>query len=208
MWKGGAWMKKIAIIDYGLGNLRSVIRGLEKAGANAFITGDAGEIASADGLVLPGVGAFHEGMDQLGPLKETVVTSARQVPLLGICLGMQMLMETSEEHGIHKGLGLIPGCVKRFPSRSGYKVPHMGWNSLEIDKADNPLFAGFGPDEYVYFVHSYFAETLPAFTLTTTPYICPFASSVGKKYVFGVQFHPEKSGAAGLRLLANFIGMV
>jgi glutamine amidotransferase len=201
-------MKKIAIIDYGLGNLRSVIRGLEKAGANAFITGDAGEIASADGLVLPGVGAFHEGMDQLGPLKETVVTSARQVPLIGICLGMQMLMETSEEHGIHKGLGLIPGCVKRFPPRSGYKVPHMGWNSLEIDKADNPLFAGFGPDEYVYFVHSYFADTLPGFTLTTTQYICPFASSVGNKYVFGVQFHPEKSGSAGLRLLANFISLV
>lgn len=201
-------MKKIAIIDYGLGNLRSVIRGLEKAGANAFITCDAGEIASADCLVLPGVGAFHEGMDQLGPLQETVVGAARDVPLLGICLGMQMLMETSEEHGIHKGLGLITGCVKRFPRGSGQKVPHMGWNSLKIDKADNPLFAGFGPDEYVYFVHSYYAETLPEFTLTTTQYICPFASSVGNRNVFGVQFHPEKSGAAGLRLLNNFIGLV
>jgi glutamine amidotransferase len=201
-------MKKIAIIDYGLGNLRSVIRGLEKAGANAIITCDPDEIASADGLVLPGVGAFREGMDQLGPLQGTVVDTARQVPLLGICLGMQMLMETSEEHGIHKGLGLIPGSVKRFPKASGQKVPHMGWNSLLIDKADNPLFAGIRQDEYVYFVHSYYADTLPEFTITTTQYICPFASTVGNKNVFGVQFHPEKSGAAGLRLLSNFIGLV
>jgi imidazole glycerol-phosphate synthase subunit HisH len=201
-------MKKIAIIDYGLGNLRSVIRGLEKAGANACITCDAAEIASADGLVLPGVGAFHEGMDQLGPLQKTVVEASREVPLLGICLGMQMLLETSEEHGLHKGLGLIPGSVKRFPRGSGQKVPHMGWNSLTIEKPDNPLFAGFLPDEYMYFVHSYYADTLPAYTLTTTQYICPFASSIGNGNVFGVQFHPEKSGAAGLRLLNNFIGMV
>jgi glutamine amidotransferase len=201
-------MKKIAIIDYGLGNLRSVIRGLEKAGANAVITCDAGEIASADGLVLPGVGAFHEGMDQLGPLQDTVVRSAQHVPLLGICLGMQMLLDTSEEHGIHQGLGLIPGSVKRFPRGSGQKVPHMGWNSLNIEKTGNPLFAGFKPGEYVYFVHSYYADTLPEFTLTTTEYICPFASSVCNGNVFGVQFHPEKSGATGLRLLNNFIGMV
>jgi glutamine amidotransferase len=201
-------MKKIAIIDYGLGNLRSVIRGLEKAGAHASITGDAAAIASADGLVLPGVGAFHEGMDQLGPLQGTVIEAARKVPLLGICLGMQMLMETSEEHGIHKGLGLIPGCVKRFPRCSGQKVPHMGWNSLSLEKPDNPLFAGIQPDEYMYFVHSYYADTLPEFTLTTTQYICPFASSVGNDLTFGVQFHPEKSGATGLRLLNNFIGLV
>ncbi|MHB8162992.1 MAG: imidazole glycerol phosphate synthase subunit HisH [Methanoregula sp.] len=200
-------MTKIAIIDYGLGNLRSVIRGLEKAGAQAVITCDAGEIASADGLVLPGVGAFHEGMDQLGSLKETVMNSTREVPLLGICLGMQMLMETSEEHGVHKGLGLIPGSVRRFPRVPGLKVPHMGWNSLSITNTDHPLFAGFSGDEYVYFVHSYYADTTPDNTLTSTNYICPFASSVGRGTTFGVQFHPEKSGATGLRLLSNFIGM-
>jgi len=201
-------MKKIAIIDYGLGNLRSVIRGLEKAGANAVITCDAEEIAAADGLVLPGVGAFHEGMEQLGSLRKTVVAATRDVPLLGICLGMQMLLETSEEHGIHAGLGLIPGNVKRFPRNAGQKVPHMGWNSLTIEDRDNPLFSGFGNEEYVYFVHSYYADTTPACTLTTTHYICPFASSVGRDRIYGVQFHPEKSGATGLGLLRNFIGMV
>jgi glutamine amidotransferase len=203
-----AQMKKIAIIDYGLGNLRSVIRGLEKAGANAIITSDTEEIAAADGLVLPGVGAFHEGMDQLGPLKDIVIEATRDVPLLGICLGMQMLMDTSEEHGIHPGLGLIPGRVRRFPRKSGQKVPHMGWNSLVIEQSDNPLFAGFGPDEYVYFVHSFYADTSPEYTLTSTEYICSFSSSVGCRNSYGVQFHPEKSGAIGLCLLNNFIGMI
>jgi glutamine amidotransferase len=201
-------MTKIAIIDYGLGNLRSVIRGLEKAGANAVITSEEEEIAAADGLVLPGVGAFHEGMDQLGPLKELVIEATRDVPLLGICLGMQMLMDTSEEHWIHQGLGLIPGRVKRFPRGSGQKVPHMGWNSLVIEQPDNPLFAGFGKDEYVYFVHSFYADTTPEYTLTSTRYICSFSSSVGCKNTYGVQFHPEKSGAIGLLLLNNFIGML
>jgi len=200
-------MTKIAIIDYGLGNLRSVIRGLEKAGAQAVITCDAAEIASADGLVLPGVGAFSEGMEQLGSLKATVTDATRSVPLLGICLGMQMLLETSEEHGIHQGLGLIPGSVRKFPRTPGFKIPHMGWNSLKFEDCDHPLFAGFGTEEYVYFVHSFYADTTPEYTLTSTEYIVPFASSVGRGNTFGVQFHPEKCGAIGLRLLENFIGM-
>ena len=201
-------MTQIAIIDYGLGNLRSVIRGLEKAGARAVITCSAEEIAAADGLVLPGVGAFHEGMEQLGSLKSTVINATHDAPLLGICLGMQMLMETSEEHGSHEGLGLIPGSVKRFPKVAGFKVPHMGWNSLRRDKPDNPLLAGMGDEEYVYFVHSYYADTLPEYTLTTTEYIRPFASAVCHGNTYGVQFHPEKSGATGLLMLRNFIGMV
>lgn len=201
-------MTRIAIIDYGLGNLRSVMRGLEKAGARPVITGDANEIAAADGLVLPGVGAFREGMDQLGPVRDVVTESAGKVPLLGICLGMQMLMETSEEHGLHQGLGLVPGTVRRFPKKPGFKVPHMGWNSLSLEKPDNPLLAGIRPDESVYFVHSYYADTAPAYMLTSTEYICPFASSVCNGTVYGVQFHPEKSGAAGLRMLSNFIGLI
>ncbi|MGB7788672.1 imidazole glycerol phosphate synthase subunit HisH [Methanoregula sp.] len=201
-------MTQIAIIDYGLGNLRSVMKGLEKAGAHAAITCDEHEIAAADGLVLPGVGAFHEGMEQLGPLKDLIIESTRDVPLLGICLGMQMLMETSEEHGLHRGLGLVPGRVTWFPRVHGFKVPHMGWNSLAIEQPDNPLLAGLGPEEYVYFVHSYYADTLPEYTLTSTQYITPFASAVRNGNAYGVQFHPEKSGAVGLRMLENFIGMI
>jgi glutamine amidotransferase len=200
-------MKKVAVIDYGLGNLRSVMRGLERAGAEVSLTSDAAEIEAADGIVLPGVGAFRDGKEMLGNLRATVTTLAGRVPMLGICLGMQMLAEWSEEHGIHEGLGLVPGGVRRFPSEPGFKVPHMGWNTIRRVR-DDPLLEGLHTEEYVYFVHSYYADTAPAFTLSTTQYICPFASSVNNKNVFGVQFHPEKSGATGLGLLRNFIGIV
>ena len=201
-------LKKIVIVDYGLGNLRSVSRGIENAGALAVISADAEEILSADGIVLPGVGAFREGMEQLGTLKSAVIRSAGEVPLLGICLGMQMLMECSEEHGLHEGLALIPGMVRKFPRTPGYKIPHMGWNQVRVRARDHPLFEGYSDEEYVYFVHSYYADTTQAHTLTTTDYICRFASTIGRDNVIGVQFHPEKSGAIGLRLLRNFIGML
>ena len=197
----------MAIVDYGLGNLRSVQRGLERAGASVVITAERSDIEAADGIVLPGVGAFREGMEMLGGLKDTVVASAQEVPLLGICLGMQMLMDQSEEHGLHAGLGLVPGRVRRFPPAPGMKVPHMGWNTIHIEE-DDPLFEELPRDEYVYFVHSYYAETDPAYTLTSTEYICPFASSVHCGQAYGVQFHPEKSGSAGLRILQNFIRLL
>jgi glutamine amidotransferase len=200
-------MTRVTIVDYGLGNLRSVMRGLEKAGATPVITTDREEIAAADGIVLPGVGAFRDGMDQLGPLRETVVSSASDVPLLGICLGMQMLLEWSEEHGLHRGLGLVPGRVVRFPKVPGFKVPHMGWNTLE-KQGDDPLMEGLPDEVYVYFVHSYHAVTESRYTVTTTDYCVPFASSIRNGKVYGVQFHPEKSGDAGLRILGNFIGML
>ncbi|MGA9085324.1 MAG: imidazole glycerol phosphate synthase subunit HisH [Methanoregula sp.] len=200
--------KNVTIIDYGLGNLRSVMRGIEAAGARAVITGDAGEIAAADGIVLPGVGAFHEGMDQLGAIRETVCAATKDVPLLGICLGMQMLMDSSEEHGTHRGLGLIPGRVRRFPHVPGVKVPHMGWNAIRLTKEESPLLSGLPHEAYVYFVHSYYADTTPEYTLTSTDYILPFASSIVRDDVYGVQFHPEKSGAVGLRLLKNFIDLI
>ncbi|MDD3112091.1 MAG: imidazole glycerol phosphate synthase subunit HisH, partial [Methanofollis liminatans] len=149
-------MKTIVIIDYGLGNLRSVLRGLEKAGARAVVSADTSAIAAADALVLPGVGAFRDGMGMLGPLEGTVRAAAREVPVLGICLGMQMLMESSDEGGLQAGLGLIPGDVRRFPRVPGMKVPHMGWNTLEVREGE-PLFEGIADGSYVYFVHSYYA---------------------------------------------------
>jgi glutamine amidotransferase len=199
-------MKRVAIVDYGVGNLRSVMRGLERAGAGTVTTADPEEIASSDGIVLPGVGAFREGMEQLGDLQLTVVQSAHQVPLLGICLGMQMLTEWSEEHGLHPGLGLVPGKVRRFPFKEGFKVPHMGWNTIRVTQ-DDPLFTGM-KEEFVYFVHSYYADVPPEHALATTEYSRGFASAIGNGMVRGVQFHPEKSGRVGLAILENFIRLL
>ena len=200
-------MKHVAVIDYGLGNLRSVMRGLERAGTRVSITSDPGEIEAADGIVLPGVGAFRDGMEMLGGLRATVTSLAGKVPLLGICLGMQMLAEWSEEHGLHEGLGLVPGGVRRFPAEPGYKVPHMGWNTIRKVREDS-LFDGLKAEEYVYFVPSYYFDTPLEYAVTETEYIRPFASSVCRGKVYGVQFHPEKSGEVGLRILRNFIGML
>jgi glutamine amidotransferase len=201
-------MSTIVIIDYGLGNMRSVSKAVEKAGANVLISHNLDDIRSAEGIILPGVGAFHEGMTQLADLAQALIESEGQVPILGICLGMQMMMEYSEEHGFHKGLGLIPGTVRRFSDTPGYKIPHMGWNQIQLQKKDDPLFEGIPDQSYVYFVHSYWADTPAEYCVTSTDYINTFASSIRNGTAIGVQFHPEKSGACGLSILKNFIGMV
>lgn len=201
-------MKKIVIIDYGLGNLRSVQKGLEHAGASVTITKDPADLAHADGVVLPGVGAFNDAMKNIVPFLDPIdefIKSGK--PMLGICLGQQMLMEHSEEGEKADGLGLIPGNVVRFP-HSELKVPHMGWNSLSI-RQDHPLFRDIKDGSYVYFVHSYYVDTDPAHTLASCNYGLEFAASVvnSEGNVMGVQFHPEKSGDVGLKMLRNFVDM-
>ncbi|GAB6879294.1 imidazole glycerol phosphate synthase subunit HisH [Halorubrum gandharaense] len=200
----------IAVVDYGLGNLRSVTRGLERAGASVEITDDPETFAAADGVVLPGVGAFREGMENAGPLRETLVEHAEAGrPLFGICLGMQMLLTTSEEadhagEGEVTGLDLIPGTNVRFDVDR--KVPHMGWNELEIIR-EHPVVEGVD-GEHAYFVHSYYAAPDdPEAVVATADYGVDFPAVVANEAgnVFGTQFHPEKSGETGLRILRNFV---
>ncbi|EMA34859.1 imidazole glycerol phosphate synthase subunit HisH [Haloarcula japonica DSM 6131] len=200
----------VVVVDYGLGNLRSVTRGLERAGADVTLSEDPAEFDAADGIVLPGVGAFSEGMDNAGPFREALVEQAEAgKPLFGICLGMQMLLTTSEEadhegQGDAEGLDLIPGENVRF-SRD-QTVPHMGWNELDVTR-DPPLVEGVD-GEHAYFVHSYYAvPDDEAATVATTDYGTDFASIVANDAgnVFGTQFHPEKSGETGLRILRNYV---
>jgi glutamine amidotransferase len=201
----------IAVIDYGMGNLRSVQKGFERIGARAQITREPGVIANAQGLVLPGVGAFNACMRNLAryelidPIKEAV---RQKRPFLGICLGFQLLFSESEEFGPEKGLDLLPGKVVGFRAVDGLKVPHMGWNRIE-KKKDTPFLEGVPNGEYVYFVHSYFVVPQDeSLTATTTPYGVSFASSISTDYLFACQFHPEKSQELGLRILANFARFV
>jgi glutamine amidotransferase len=205
-----AALADVVIVDYGLGNLRSVTRGLERAGANVTISDDPATFADADGVVLPGVGAFSEGMENAGPFREALVDVAdRGQPLFGICLGMQMLLTTSEEaahagEGDVEGLDLIPGTNVRFTGER--KVPQMGWNDLRVDR-DHPLVDGVD-GEYAYFVHSYYAvPDDDAAVVATTDYGTRFAAVVANEAgnVFGTQFHPEKSGETGLKILRNFV---
>jgi imidazole glycerol-phosphate synthase subunit HisH len=201
-------MTDIVIIDYGLGNLRSVTRGLEHAGVAVTISSDPAAMHRADGVVLPGVGAFQDAMHNLAPLKDNLIEVAGTgKPLLGICLGMQMLLTRSEEGGQTDGLNLVPGKVVRFPKSVG-KIPHMGWNSLEI-KSDHQLFRDIPANTYAYFVHSYYAYCAPEYVLASSEYGIEFAAAVVNKEgnVMGTQFHPEKSGDLGLKMLKNFVGM-
>ena len=200
----------VVVVDYGLGNLRSVTRGLERAGASVTITEDTDRIRAADGVVLPGVGAFGEGMENAGPFRETLRdVAASDTPLFGICLGMQMLLTTSEEaekegQGDVRGLDLIPGTNERF--HGDLTVPHMGWNELDVQR-DHPLVDGVN-GEHAYFVHSYYATPDDDHAVVaTTDYGHDFASVVANDdgTVFGTQFHPEKSGETGLAILRNFV---
>lgn len=199
----------IAIIDYGMGNLRSVQKGFEKVGFQAEFISDPSLLGNYRGIVLPGVGAFADAMEnlkQMGMVAPLQQFAASGKPLLGICLGQQLLFELSEEWGESAGLGIFPGKVRRLPP--GYKIPHMGWNQIEI-KQQNPLLAGIENGSAFYFVHSYYVDpTDSQVVLTTTDYGISFASIVGNKNVFGIQFHPEKSSQLGLKILGNFGGLV
>ena len=193
----------LGIVDYGMGNLFSVSKALERLGADYFISGDTAALLEADALILPGVGAFRDAMERL-PAKAIKEFAATGKPLLGICLGMQLLFEKSEENGITEGLGLLPGVVQRFPGQS-YKVPHMGWNRLEFIES-SPLLKNLQED-YVYFVHSYYVEP-SAVTLAKVDYHEQVSAIVGQENIFGMQFHPEKSSKLGMALLKNFLELV
>ncbi|MEX0713616.1 MAG: imidazole glycerol phosphate synthase subunit HisH [Pirellulales bacterium] len=197
----------IAIVDYGMGNLRSVQKALLKVGHEAAISDDPAVLEQADKLVLPGVGAFGDAMDELkrrrlvDPIRAAI---REQKPLLGICLGLQLLFEVGHEGGRHEGLGVLAGEVVRFDLAAGYKVPHMGWNQLAI-RRPAPLFEGVADGSHVYFVHSYYAVPHDRRVIAAeTSYPEPFASVIWQDNVYATQFHPEKSQADGLRMLKNF----
>lgn len=201
-------MSGIVIVDYGMGNLRSVQKALERVGFAATISSDPAELLQADKAILPGVGAFADAMARLRENGLDValhqfIASGR--PLLGICLGLQLLFARSHEDGLHQGLGIIPGEVVRFSSQAGLKVPHMGWNTLQLTRPDCPLFRGLPPEPAVYFVHSYYAAPAdPALIAATADYPTPFTAALWKNNILAVQFHPEKSQTLGLQMLANF----
>jgi len=199
----------IGIIDYGLGNLRSVLGAVEKLGFDATISSDAAILAAADKLILPGVGAFGDGMQNLAardliePLNRIVLHDKK--PILGICLGFQLLAESSEEYGEHQGLGWIPGAVKRIrPEDPALRVPHVGWNDFEQTR-DCILFDDVPDPALFYFVHSYFLETDTETSVGTCTYGAPLCAAVQRGNVFGTQFHPEKSQRHGLKVLQNFL---
>ena len=198
----------IAIIDYGIGNLGSVAKAFTSQGLDAVVTRDDKELRAADKLVLLGVGAFGYAMASLRALgfDELVIEAAKAgKPIIGLCVGLQMMFEEGHEFGVHQGLGLLPGKVVKFPD--GVRVPHVGWNQIAYRNGSgaHPVFRDLPDQSFYYFVHSYYVEpTEPSCILGQTDYAMPFASICGRDNVLGVQFHPEKSQATGLRLLKNF----
>ena len=198
----------IAVIDYGAGNLQSVIKALHYIGCDAVITKDKQVLQNADGAISPGVGSFADAMDcmKASGLTESVIGYANSgKPFLGICLGLQLLFERSEESPGVQGLGILKGEILRIPETEGLKVPHMGWNSLEFS-GDGRLFRGIPEDAYVYFVHSYYLKAEePEIVTARTEYGTEIHASVEKGQIFACQFHPEKSSDVGLRILKNFV---
>jgi imidazole glycerol-phosphate synthase subunit HisH len=200
-------MSELAIIDYGMGNLRSVQKAIERVGGEARIVSRPLDLLEFSGVILPGVGSFPAAVRQLRrrgwikPIKE----AAERIPLLGICLGLQLFFQRSEEGESARGLGLLEGEVVRFPP--AVKVPHMGWNQLRFPRP-HPIFAGLDQETFVYFVHSYYPRVKDASTMAAiTDYGVQFTSAVAKGNLVGVQFHPEKSQATGLKILGNFLRM-
>jgi glutamine amidotransferase len=195
---------KVAILDLGLGNLLSIRRGLERAGGEVVLASSEREASDAEAVVIPGVGAFRDGiraLESFGGVVEAIKSGSR--PMLGVCLGMQLLFEKSYEGGEYQGLGLISGEVVRLPK--SVKVPHMGWNDITLVK-DSPLLKDLNPRDYFYFVHSYYCRTDEDVVLATTDYGVEIPAIVEKKNLVGTQFHPEKSGKKGLIFLKNFLG--
>lgn len=197
-------MSKIAIIDYGVGNLKSVSNALNYVGCDSIITADPAQLELADAIILPGVGAFPDAADKLraSGLDQVVLAQGEKKPVLGICLGMQLLLERGVEVRSCQGLGVVKGVCDRIPTR--FKLPHIGWNSLSFHN-NSPLFRGLDEGSYVYFVHSFSAQqTDPAQVIALTDYGLPVTAAVQNGNFFGCQFHPEKSGETGLQILKNF----
>ncbi len=202
----------IAIVDYRMGNLRSVQKALEAVGTEAHVISTPDEVGAAEKLILPGVGAFGDAMAHLH--EQQLVEPIRRYaasgkPFLGICLGLQLLFESSSEAGDHAGLGVLPGRVVHFePDDPTIKVPHMGWNALNFRQSGNPLHAGLDDGCYCYFVHAYYAEPADASVVASSAeYDGPFCASVWRDNVWATQFHPEKSQRVGLRILKNFAAL-
>lgn len=201
----------ITIVDYGMGNLKSVYNAFRIYEKNVAVSSDPKQIAAADGVILPGVGAFFRGMDnirELGLIDTIRDVAARKVPLLGICLGLQLFFEHSDEHGGSQGLGLVKGNVLQFQVQD-LKVPQMGWNTVRFARNDNPLFADIDSESYFYFAHSFYVN--PADTDITagiTEYGISYTSSIRKETIYGTQFHPEKSSRDGLQIVSNFCDIV
>lgn len=205
-------MTTIAVIDYDMGNLHSACKGLQAAGATTLVTDSVADIEKADGVLLPGVGAFDPAMQHLR--SRNLIEPIRRIalsgkPFLGICVGLQVLFEGSEE-GSEAGLGILPGMIRRFKNEPGITIPHMGWNQLSLTQPDCPLWKGISPDAWVYFVHSFYAApTDPGINVATITHGSQtVTAAVAKGNLMAMQFHPEKSSTAGLSILGNFVSYV